>query len=94
MGLSDHLTCLLRNLNAGQEATVRTIFGATLGYYSRFPGSSDGKEIACKAGDPGSIPGSGRSPAEGKWQPTPVSLPGKSHGQRRMLGYSPWGGKE
>ena len=30
-----------------------------------FPGSSDGKEIACNAGDPGAIPGLGRSPGEG-----------------------------
>ena len=30
-----------------------------------FPGSSAGKESACNAGDPGSIPGSGRSPGEG-----------------------------
>ena len=29
MGLPDHLTCLLRNLNAGQEATVRTGHGTT-----------------------------------------------------------------
>ena len=29
-----------------------------------------------------------------KWQPTPVSLPGKSHGQRGPVGYSPWGRKE
>ena len=29
-----------------------------------------------------------------KWQPTPVFLPGKSHGQRRLEGYNPWGGKE
>ena len=29
-----------------------------------------------------------------KWQPTPVSLPGESHGQRSPAGYSPWGGKE
>ena len=29
MGLSDHLTCLLRNLYAGQEATVRTGHGTT-----------------------------------------------------------------
>ena len=27
MGISDHLTCFLRNLNAGQEATVRTLYG-------------------------------------------------------------------
>ena len=29
-----------------------------------------------------------------KWQPTPVLLPGKSHGQRSLVGYSPWGSKE
>ena len=29
-----------------------------------------------------------------KWQPTPVSLPGTSHGQRRLVGCSPWGRKE
>ena len=33
--------------------------------YSGFPGSSAGKESACNAGDPGLIPGSGRSPGEG-----------------------------
>ena len=29
-----------------------------------------------------------------KWHPTPVSLPGKSHGQRSLVGCSPWGHKE
>ena len=29
-----------------------------------------------------------------KWRPTPVFLPGKSHGQRSLVGYSPWGHKE
>ena len=29
-----------------------------------------------------------------KWQPTPVLLPGESHGQRSLVGYSPWGCKE
>ena len=29
-----------------------------------------------------------------KWQPTPVFLPGKFHGQRTLVGYSPWGRKE
>ena len=28
------------------------------------------------------------------WRPTPVFLPGKSHGQRSLVGYSPWGHKE
>ena len=29
-----------------------------------------------------------------KWQPTPVFLPGKSHGRRSLVGYSPWGREE
>ena len=29
-----------------------------------------------------------------KWQHTPVLLPGKSHGRRSLVGYSPWGRKE
>ena len=32
-----------------------------------FPGGSDGKASACNAGDPGSIPGSGRSPGKGDY---------------------------
>ena len=34
-----------------------------------------------------------KDPLEKKMQPTPVFLPGKSHGQRRLVGYSPWGSK-
>ena len=125
-----------------------------------FPHSSVGKESACNAGDPGLIPGSGRSPGEGngnplqysclenpmdrgawqatvhgftrvrhdlvtkplpphpyrfhlpmqvrpkrhgldswvgkipwrrKWQPTSEFFPGESHGQRSLVGCSPWG---
>ena len=44
--------------------------------------------------DVGSIPVSGRSPWRRAWQPTPAFLSGESHGQRRLAGYSPWGGKE
>ena len=59
-----------------------------------FPRSSVGKESACNAGDTGSIPGLGRSPCKGKWQPTPVFLPGEFYGQRNLAGYSPWDNKE
>ena len=41
--------------------------------------------------DVGLIPESGRRRA---WQPTPVYLPGESHGQRSLARYSPWGLKE
>ena len=34
-----------------------------------FPGGSDGKAFACNEGDPGSIPGLGRSPGEGNGNP-------------------------
>ena len=34
-----------------------------------YPGGSDGKATACNAGDPGLIPGSGRSPGEGNGNP-------------------------
>ena len=68
-----------------------------------FPGSSNGKETACNAENPGSIPGSGRYPGEGNgyslqysffFFSTPAFLPGESHGQRSLVGDSPWGGKE
>ena len=63
-------------------------------YLKGFPGGSEVKESAWNVGDPGSIPGSGRSPAEGNGQPTPVLLPRKFHGWRSLVGYSPWGRKE
>ena len=44
--------------------------------------------------DAGSVPWSGRSPGRRAWQSIPVFLPGESHGQRSLAGYSPWGCKE
>ena len=52
-------------------------------------GGSDGKEYACNARDPGSTPGSRRSPGEENGNPNSVTLPGESHGQRSLKGYSP-----
>ena len=52
------------------------------------------KNLPANAGDAGSIPGSGRYPQKREWQPTVVFLPGESHGQRNLEGYSPWGCKE
>ena len=45
----------------------------TLWDHMDFPGSSAGKESACKAGDPGLIPGLGRSPGEGIGYPLQYS---------------------
>ena len=36
----------------------------------------------------------GKIPWRRAWKPTPVFWPGKSHGQRSLVGYSPWGCKE
>ena len=50
-----------------------------------FPGGSDGKESACNAG---SIPGFEKIPWRRAWQPAPAFLPGQSHGQRSLVGYT------
>ena len=47
-----------------------------------------------QCGRPGFNPWVGKTPWRRAWQPTPVFLPGESHGQRRLVGYSPWGRKE
>ena len=66
--------------------------------YLRVCGSG-GKASVRNAGHPGSIPGGDASPGGAipwrrKWQPTPAFLSGESHGQRSLVGYSPWGRKE
>ena len=87
MGIPDHLTCLLRNLYAGQEATIRTGHGTT----------------DCFQIGKGVCQGCILSPClfnlyaeywRRKCQPTPVFLPGESHGWRSLVGYSPRGRKE
>ena len=55
------------------------------------------KNPAANAGDvrdTGSVPGSGKIPWRRAWKPIPVFLPGESHGQRSLAGYSPWGHEE
>ena len=61
--------------------------------YIALPWWLSGKKSACNAWDIRSLPGSGRSWRR-KWQPIPEFLPGKSHGQRSLAGYSPRGWKE
>ena len=58
-----------------------------------FPVGSMVKNLSANAGDTGLIPGSGRYPGEGNGNPL-VFLPGKSHGQRSVMGYSLWSCKE
>ena len=56
-----------------------------------------GKESACNAGDAGDtglMPGLGKSPRGGHGKPTPIFLPGESHGERKLEGSSPQGCKK
>ena len=50
--------------------------------------------VCLQCGRPGFDPWVGKIPWRRKWQSTPVLLPGKFHGQRSLVGYSPWGRKE
>ena len=58
------------------------------------PGWLSGKESTCQCRRCGFDPWVRKIPWRGKWQPTPVCLPGDSHGQRSPVGCSPWGHKE
>ena len=57
-------------------------------------GGSDGQESACNSEDVGSIPGLGGSPGEGNGNPLQYSFLENPHGQRSLVGYSPWGHTE
>ena len=63
-----------------------------------FPGGASGKNLLANQEDVrrdlGLIPMLGRFPWRRAWQSTPVFFPGESHGQRSLVGYSPWGHKE
>ena len=59
-----------------------------------FPGGSDSKESACNVGDPGLIPGPGRSPGEGNDNPLQCSCLENPTDRGSLVGYSPWGHKK
>ena len=67
-----------------------------MGTAEGFPGGTSGKGLARQRSHRrhGCHPWAGKSPWRRKRQPTPVFLPEKSHGQRSLVGYSPWGGKD
>jgi len=54
----------------------------------------DGKESAYDGRRPRFDSWVRKIPWRREWQPTLVFLPGESHGQRHLMGYSPWGCKE
>ena len=84
-----------------QETLVNSWVGKIFWRRDRLPtpvflgslGGSAGKESACKAGDPGFDPWVGKIPWRRERLPTPLFWPGESHGQRRLVGYSPLGCK-
>ena len=59
-------------------------------YIQGFHGGSDGKEFSCNVGDLGLIPGLERSPGGGHGNPLQYSYLENPHGQRSLVGYSPW----
>ena len=62
-----------------------------------FPSGASGKEFGCqcrRCKRQGFDPWVGKIPWWRAWQPTAVFLPGTVHGQRSLVGYSPWGHKE
>ena len=65
--------------------------------YTGFSGVSSGKEPICHCRSCkrcGFDPWIGKIPCRRAWQSTPVFLPGESHGQGSLVGYSPWGCQE
>ena len=72
-------------------------FSSLVGMTMGFPGGASDKEPTCQCRIHkrcGFSPWTGKIPWRRAWQPTPVFLPGESHGQRSPVGYSPWGRKE
>ena len=64
-----------------------------LGGGSGIPGDTSGKESAHQYKRHGFNPCIGKIPWSRKWKPAPIFFPGKSHGQRSLVGYTPWGHK-
>ena len=88
---------LIRPLIGGCKRAVKTFTGSKLAYSRRkhgLPWWLSSKESACNAGNPGSIPGSGRSRRVGNGKPILAFLLGEFHGQRSLAGYSSLGHKE
>ena len=82
--------CLLKDFKGGGKFLKQAT-------ENKFAGWHSGKESACQCRrckrrrfDPCIR----KIPWRRKWQPMPVFLPGESHGQRSLVGYSPWGHQE
>ena len=74
----------------GDGLRFRNIYGLKEG----LPWWLSGKEATCQCKRCRFDPWVGKIPWRRKWQPIPVFLPGESHGQRSLEGYSPWGSQK
>ena len=70
------------------------VLNSSVYFPSGLPWCLSDKESVCQRRKLRFEPWVGQMPWRRKWQPTPVFLPGKSHGQRSLVGYSPGGHKE
>ena len=70
------------------------IVGDYIYIYIWLPWWFSGKEHACQCRRHGFNPWTGKIPWKRKWQPIPIFLPGKFHGQRSLVDYGPQGHKE
>jgi len=96
LGLIDFIFLLSKGLKRVFSSTTvweHQFFGPQHSHLCSFHDGSEGKESACNAGDPGSIPQSERHSGEGNGNPL-WNLAGEAHGQRSLVGYSPWGHRE
>ena len=71
--------------------TIISCFNQMYNVSRQLPWWLSGKESACQSRRHWFSPWVGKIPWRGKWQPTPVVLPGKCHGQSSLVGYGPWG---
>ena len=100
VSLSDWLHSIWQVLGPStslQMALFLSFYGWVMFHCVVFPGRTVEKSPAANTGDGkrcGFNPWVGKIPWRRKWQPTPEFLPGKSHGQRSLVGSSPWGRTE
>ena len=81
--------------NLSRVGSFRSPCGFT-SHHNGFPCGVSSKEPACQRRRTKRWefdPWVGKIPWRRKWQPTPLFLPGESHGQRSLVGYNPWGRK-
>ena len=91
------LILIVQQSDSDYRYTYNKILFHILLHYLGFPDGASGKEPACqckRCKTHGFDPWVRNIPWRKARHPTPGFLPGKSHGQRSLAGYSPWGCKE